>query len=230
MKNKIQPVTRSIFIDDENIQYTLKRSHKARYMRLQIKNRGQLEVVLPRGYQVTEAEQFLLKKSGWIKKHIANRKDYDNKYFLLGKEVRAIHEYDFFAKRHRFKFANGCLLITSPPDSIDKTEDLYELWLRKLAKKSLLERVHKTAGDLNLKIGRVSIRGQKTRWGSCSSKGNLSFNYNLLRFRKDVVDYVIIHELCHRIEMNHSPKFWNLVGKYCPDYKNLRKELKEHSL
>ncbi len=198
-------------------------------MRLQIKNRGELEVVLPRGYRVTEAEQFLLKKSGWIKKHIAKRKNYSNKYILFDSEIRVIHEYDFFTKRHKFSFANDCLIITIPPDCIEKPEELFEIWLRKLAKKFLVERVSKISGDLHFKIGRISIRGQKTRWGSCSSKGNLSFNYNLLRFRKDVIDYVIIHELCHMKEMNHSPKFWNLVGEYCPDYKNLRKELKGHS-
>ena len=74
-------------------------------------------------------------------------------------------------------------------------------------------------------IGKIGIRGQYTRWGSCSSKGNLSFNYTLLQFREEVIDYVIIHELCHLKEMNHSKRFWKLVGKLCPDYKNLRKEL-----
>ena len=210
MKNKILPVTRSILIEEENIQYTLKHSRKAKYMRLQIKNRGELEVILPYGFQVSEAEKFLLKKSGWIKKHITKRKNHDNKYLLLGREIRVIHEYDFFAKRHRYSFANDCLIITSPPDISESTAELFENWLRKLAKKSLVNRVHKTACELKIKIGKVTIRGQKTRWGSCSSKGNLSFNYNLLRFRKDVIDYVIVHELCHRKEMNHSPKFFIL--------------------
>ena len=199
-------------------------------MRLQIKNKGELEVILPYGIQVTEAEKFILRKAGWIKKHITGRKSHDNKYLLLGAEIRVIHDYDFFAKRHRYSFANDCLIITSPPDISESTADLFENWLRKLAKKSLVSRVRKTACALNIKIGKVTIRGQKTRWGSCSSRGNLSFNYNLLRFRKAVIDYVIVHELCHRKEMNHSEKFWNLVEIYCPDFRKLRKELKDRSI
>ena len=226
MKNKIQPLTKSIQIAEENIQYTLRHSRRAKYLRLQIKNRGELEVILPRGCQVTEAEKFLLKKSDWIKKHISKRKNYEDKYFLLGKEIRVIHDYDFFIKRHKKRFVNDCLLITSPPDSDLKTGDLFEQWLRKLAKKSLVNRANTIAGELNFRIGRITIRGQKTRWGSCSSKGNLSFNYNLLRFRKEIINYVIIHELCHRKEMNHSDKFWKLVEGFCPDYKVLRRELK----
>ncbi|MDR3628564.1 MAG: M48 family metallopeptidase, partial [Ignavibacteriaceae bacterium] len=79
------------------------------------------------------------------------------------------------------------------------------------------------------RINKVTIRNQKTRWGSCSARGNLSFNFNLVRYRKEIIDYVIVHELCHLKEMNHSNKFWNLVEKICPDYKALRRELKKGS-
>lgn len=226
MKNKNLPVTRTILIEEENVHYTLKRSGRARYMRLQVKNGGELEVILPYGAQITEAEKFILQKSNWIKKHVSSRKNYSNNYYLLGREIRVIHDYDFFAKRHRFRFTNDCLTITSPPDTGVETSELYKQWLRKSAKKSLVQRVFKIARQLNIDIGRITIRGQKTRWGSCSTRGNLSFNFNLLRFRKEVIDYVIIHELCHRLEMNHSPAFWNLVEKYCPDYRRLRMELK----
>ena len=73
--------------------------------------------------------------------------------------------------------------------------------------------------------GEVTIRCQKTRWGSCSAQGNLSFNCLLLNTPKKVLDYVIIHELCHRHEMNHSKKFWELVERYCPDYKEAKEWL-----
>jgi len=226
LKSKSIPVTRSILIEKENIEYTLKYSRRAKYLRLQVKNRGELEVILPRGYQLSDAERFLQKKSNWIKKHISKKNNYHDKYFLLGEEIRVTHDYDFFIKRHKIAFDKNHLRITSPPDSRTKTEELFENWLRKLAKKSLVNRIYKLAENLTFKVGRISIRGQKTRWGSCSSKGNLSFNYNLLRYRKEVIDYVIIHELCHLKEMNHSDKFWKLVGDFCPDYKELRKELK----
>lgn len=81
---------------------------------------------------------------------------------------------------------------------------------------------------LNVSYGRITIRNQKTRWGSCSSKGNLNFNCLLMLAPEEVVDYVVVHELCHRIEMNHSKAFWNLVESVLPDYKERQKWLKAH--
>ncbi len=75
---------------------------------------------------------------------------------------------------------------------------------------------------------RVCIRDQKTRWGSCSSKGTLSFNWRLILAPSDVLDYVIVHELCHLTHMNHSPEFWAAVEAVCPDYRTSRKWLKDH--
>ena len=88
-------------------------------------------------------------------------------------------------------------------------------------------RVKEYADKMGVTYGRITIRNQKTRWGSCSSVGNLNFNCLLMLLPEEVRDYVIIHELCHRKEMNHSPKFWAEVGKYCPDYKTMEKRLKE---
>jgi len=78
----------------------------------------------------------------------------------------------------------------------------------------------------DFKFNNISIRNQKTRWGSCSSKKNLNFNYKIVLLPKHIADYIIVHELCHLKEMNHSKNFWNLVAKIIPDYINIRKELK----
>ena len=75
-----------------------------------------------------------------------------------------------------------------------------------------------------------SMRNQKTRWGSCSSNGNLNFNNRLLFVPEELVDYVVVHELAHRKEMNHSNAFWNVVEKYMPDYKECRKKLREYHI
>ena len=81
-----------------------------------------------------------------------------------------------------------------------------------------------TGGTYN----RITIRDQKTRWGSCSSKGTLSFNWRLMLAPPAILDYVVVHELCHLTHMNHSPMFWQAVESVCPDYKIARKWLKEH--
>ncbi len=82
----------------------------------------------------------------------------------------------------------------------------------------------------DLQSGKISIRNQKTRWGSCSRDGNLSFNYRLAFLGPEEADYVIIHELCHLLEFNHSPAFWRLVSQASPDYRRLRRRLKSLNL
>lgn len=80
------------------------------------------------------------------------------------------------------------------------------------------------------KINKVTIKNQRTRWGSCSKKGNLNFNYKIALLPKKLSDYIIVHELCHLKELNHSQKFWNLVAKTIPDYKKIKKQFKKINL
>ena len=94
------------------------------------------------------------------------------------------------------------------------------------AVKRIPPRVRYYADLMKVTYGRITIRNQKTRWGSCSSKGNLNFNCLLMLAPEEVVDYVVVHELCHRIEMNHSEKFWKEVEKILPDYRERREWLK----
>ena len=82
----------------------------------------------------------------------------------------------------------------------------------------------------HFKINRVSIKNQKTRWGSCSKKGNLNFNYRVALLPPHLADYVIVHELCHLGEFNHSPNFWKLVARGIPNYKKIKREFKKISL
>ncbi len=90
------------------------------------------------------------------------------------------------------------------------------------------ERVAYFAPKVGVTFGKITIRNQRTRWGSCSSQGNLNFNCLLMLAPPQVADYVVVHELCHRKEMNHSQKFWQEVEKVLPDYRIQRNWLKEH--
>ena len=94
------------------------------------------------------------------------------------------------------------------------------------AKEELPPRAARYAEQMGVRYGRITIRAQKTRWGSCSAKGNLNFNCLLMLAPPEVLDYVVVHELCHRKEMNHSPRFWGEVAKIMPDYKKHEKWLK----
>ena len=100
--------------------------------------------------------------------------------------------------------------------------------LAEKAAEVLPEKVSRFAQQLGVSYGRITIRSQRTRWGSCSAKGNLNFNCLLMLCPEEVQDYVVIHELCHRKEMNHSPAFWSELEKHCPDYRIHRKWLKDN--
>ena len=90
------------------------------------------------------------------------------------------------------------------------------------------KRVEYFAPKIGVRYGRITIRNQKSRWGSCSSKGNLNFNCLLMLTPPEIIDYVVVHELCHRKEMNHSFQFWALVEKVLPDFRERRKWLDEN--
>jgi predicted metal-dependent hydrolase len=225
------PIIRSVKIQQHDVSYRLRFSRRAKYLRLQISRGKELELILPRGIQVKEGEDFLIKKFDWIKKHLSSSSNSKDPGFLLfGNPIIVKQDFDFFTSRHKIKFSGGELIILSPYESKDSIERLYESWLRHHAKLYLKKRAAELANRYGFSVNRISVRDQKTRWGSCSAKKNLNFNFRLLKYRKEIIDYVIVHELCHLKEMNHSKKFWLLVESYLPNYKNLRRELKGHNL
>jgi len=105
-----------------------------------------------------------------------------------------------------------------------------EQWYKSKAKELIYERLALFTDKIGVKVNTVRFKNQKTRWGSCSQRGNLNFNWKLVMAPTDIVDYVVVHELCHFIQMNHSKEFWQLVGNQIPDHNERRKWLKENGV
>ena len=140
----------------------------------------------------------------------------------MGKDEIAafVQRHQDWIQKHSQKHHAGTL----PPFTRQELEELMQK-----ACSLIPLRVRYWAQRMGVCYGKITIRNQKTRWGSCSSKGNLNFNCTLMLAPSEVLDYVIVHELCHRKQMNHSPQFWAEVEKYIPDHKLRRAWLKEHS-
>lgn len=123
------------------------------------------------------------------------------------------------------------VLAKQAQEQADPISALTDTQLRNLKKRASVvipERVAHFAPLVGVDYGNITIRSQKTRWGSCSSKGNLNFNCLLLLAPPEVLDYVVVHELCHRKHMNHSPRFWAEVARVMPDYKTHVKWLRNN--
>lgn len=116
--------------------------------------------------------------------------------------------------------------LAQMPKAAERISQKKLLELSEQAKHYIPERIAHYADLMGVSYGRITIRSQRTRWGSCSSKGNLNFNCLLMLAPPQVVDYVVVHELSHRLHMNHSEHFWATVERYMPDYALWRKWLK----
>lgn len=117
-------------------------------------------------------------------------------------------------------------LVNLEKKTLRSEEELQQL--REQARVVLTAKTKAYAQQLGVCFQRIRIGNQRTRWGSCSSLGTISYNWKLILMPDEIIDYVVVHELCHRIEMNHSPKFWQLVAGILPDYALRREWLKQH--
>ena len=133
---------------------------------------------------------------------------------------RFLHQHEDWIARQQEKLA-----------ALPRVEPMTEAELASLkarARGVFIARCAYFAPLVGVRFGQISVRSQHTKWGSCSSKGNLNFNCLLLLAPPEVLDYVVVHELCHRLEMNHSPRFWAQVKRVLPEYEPARKWLRDN--
>jgi predicted metal-dependent hydrolase len=229
-----------ITLDSQIVSYTLKRSFKAKLIWLDIKRQTGLTVTIPHHYSLSHLPEYLEFNSDWILRNLlkycsaitsppAINTSPANTVSYLGKNFRVIRKAD----------SPGLELVKLKPNrliaNIDSSNgqisapDLV-LWLRNQATTLIREKAKRFAQQIGVAYNRVVIRDQKSRWGSCSCRKNLNFNWRLIMAPEPVLDYVIIHELCHLIEMSHSKAFWNLVARHCPKWHDYRRWLDRHCL
>lgn len=123
------------------------------------------------------------------------------------------------------KFRQAARRAQTVPPALTAHE---EQQLKSLARDAFIERACLYAKKMGVEFKQIRLGSAKTRWGSCSPKGNLNFNWRLINAPTDVLDYVVVHELSHLIERNHSARFWTKVGEFCPRYQSARRWLKEN--
>lgn len=191
-------------------------------MRLAIKPYTGLEIVIPKKFPQKQIPRILQQHEAWIIKQLQKHhsslqqvKMPENIHLgLLGIDFPVSYVEGL---KPGLADKNSFLVISSPSD--EHTLQLLRNWIRQKAKKLLPDMLSQTAKEFDFSYHKVSIRSQKSRWGSCSSSGTISLNDQLLFMPENTVRYLMIHELCHTRFMNHSASFWKLVEKYCPDYK-----------
>ena len=215
---------------DKTITYKLIRSNR-KTIAIHVTKDAQVEVRAPFKAKEKEIEQFLISKRDWVEKHLArinetqeNRLKFELNYGeslrLMGKKVPLIAR-----EGNKVGFDGNCFYL--PPNFPSDEIKMAVIGLYKqIAKQVLTDRTFAYAKEMNLLPSAVKVNRAKTRWGSCSSKGSINYSWRLIMAEEEIIDYVIVHELAHLRELNHSPRFWAVVESILPDYKKRQKKLK----
>ncbi len=216
--------------------YTLKPSRRAKYIRIKLNNQGELSVILPYRSSAKQAHRFVQSKSAWVAKQLSQLPEprhtqvpHQVDLALLDERwlVKTASEQESSALSLEIDKEQKVINFSGDEQQLDDFNHLLEKWLKQKARIIFNEMLEALAEQHGFHFNRISIRAQKTRWGSCSSSKNISLNCKLLFMPKKVVEYVMIHELCHTIQMNHSSKFWRLVEDCDPDFQAHRAVLKK---
>lgn len=218
----------SININGLKINYEVKKYSRIRYIKLRME-RELLVVTVPKSFTKALIEKFIFSKEEWIKEQLYKLESF--KYTgLLYKGI----VYDYIVrqglKNDIFIEADKIIIEIKEKYAEEKIIVLIEKWYIEEAKKAIGESLKYFSELLGADYNKVAIKNQKTRWGSCSSNRNLNFNWRLIMAPSFVLDYIVVHELCHLIHMNHSREFWGEVKRIIPDYKKSEIWLKQNNL
>jgi predicted metal-dependent hydrolase len=228
---------RKTSLDGQAISYTLKRSARARCARLEIRQATGLTIVIPKYYDTNDISDLMQKKKRWI---LNNLTRYCQKRPpVIGKELKSGDSIPYLGQelklvlRQNQESADSAVLegnnlIIRLGNNTNGLDLVLEHWYRLQAAQLIKEKADELSARFGLAYNKLTIRGQRSRWGSCSHKSNLSFNWKLMMTPEPVIDYVVTHELLHIKEMNHTRRFWQLVSEHCPQWRERRKWLKEH--
>ena len=209
------------------ISYEVKKYTRIKYMKLRME-REHLVVTVPKNFTRALIEKFILSKEKWIKDQI----NYQQSCSYNGLLYKGII-FDYIVKHGLSNriFIEGDKIVIEMKEKFpeEKAIVLIEKWYMEEAKKALKESIEYFSNLLGVEYNKVTIKNQKTRWGSCSSNRNINFNWRLIMAPTFVIDYIVVHELCHLIHMNHSKVFWDQVSRIIPDYKKAELWLKQNN-
>jgi predicted metal-dependent hydrolase len=227
----------SIECDGRQVPILYRRNALARRYRLFVDREGRARVTIPRRGSRREAQRFLEEHRDWLTgqlRRFQNRRAQSSGWRIGGEILfRGVAcRLEPAPEQAGECISLGGELIVTRCNSDGRECDLrvaVERHLRRLAGVELPRRVCELAGLHQCTVENVTVRNQRTRWGSCSRRGNISLNWRLIQVPPEVLDYIIVHELMHLREMNHSRRFWALVAKVCPEYKTAEAWLRAHS-
>ena len=212
----------------EDLPYRIRRSDRARRVRVSVDAHGAVEVVLPRRTPASAAPAAIEELRPWIERRLhaatalrATIAARGATLPYLGEQLTLTPQ----AGRTRAHRAQDALLV---PAEADAAQLAIERWYRRAAAREIAPRLDVAAAALGTSYTTLSIRAQRTRWGSCSSTGAMSFNWRLLLAPAEILDYVVEHEVAHLEVRDHSRRFWRLLAGRCPDYRQHEAWLKRH--
>jgi len=225
-------------IGAEVIEYQID-YRRRKTMAISINRHGTIRVAAPRGTAARLVHEWVRSKSGWIAGKLAEiqvaqgqqvQRSYQTGESLpfLGQDYTLRLQPDSRASRPRISLAEGTLTLAMADCSPTAVRQTLETWYRNAARRHIHQRLEHYQTRLGKRPGRIAIRDQQTRWGSCSAKGNLNFNWRVMMAPATIVDYLVVHELCHLVHLDHSPQFWNLVAAILPDYRERKEWLRKN--